>query len=112
MAFTAALISLDNKPLEESCRMVLFHFGNSVETGVIQSDRGGMTMIEKIGTHPLLMHNVSANITLKLKGAAPLKVYALNFDGSRLGEVKVKNNSFRASASLFKDAVTAYELVR
>ena len=107
------LISLDGKPLAESRRMVLLHFGNSVETGVVQVDKGDMTMIEKPGKYPLLMHNVSANISLKLKGSAPVTVYALNFDGSRQGKVKVKNNtSFRAAADLFKDAVTAYEIVR
>ena len=109
---TAALISLDGKPLEESRRMVLFHFGNSVENNVVQSDRGGMTLIEKKGTFPLLMHNISAKVSLKLKGKAPVKVYALNFDGSRQGEVKVKDNTFTASASLFKDAVVAYEIIR
>lgn len=109
---TAALISLDGKPLEESRRMVLFHFGNSVENNVVQSDRGGMTLIEKKGTFPLLMHNISAKVSLKLKGKATVKVYALNFDGSRQGEVKVKNNTFTANASLFKDAVVAYEIIR
>ena len=108
----ATLISLDGKPLAESRRMVLLHFGNSVEQGVVQSDKGDMTLIEKKGTFPLLMHNISADITLNVGGKEPFEVYALNFDGSRQGTVKVKNNTFRASASLFRDAVTAYEIIR
>ena len=107
---TAALMSLDNKPLAESKRMLLLHFGNSVETGVVHSDRGGMTQIEKQGTFPLLLHNISADITLT--SGKPFEVYALLFDGSRAGKVTVKNNTFKASAGLFKGGVVGYEIIK
>ena len=109
---TAALISLDGKPLADSKRMLLLHFGNSVESGVVHSDRGGMTQIEKKGAFPLLIHNVGADISLKLKGNAPIEVYALLFNGERAGKVKVKNNAFKASADLFKGGVIGYEIIR
>ena len=107
---TAALMSLDDKPLAESKRMLLLHFGNSVETGVVHSDRGGMTQIEKQGTFPLLLHNISADITLT--SGKPFEVYALLFDGSRAGKVTVKNNTFKASAGLFKGGVVGYEIIK
>ena len=109
---TAALISLDGKPLAESRKMLLMHFGNSVESGVVHSDRGGMTQVEKRGVFPLLIHNVAADVSLKLKGTATIEVYALRFNGERAGRVKVKNNSFKASADLFKGGVVGYEIIR
>lgn len=109
---TAALISLDGKPLADSKRMLLLHFGNSVESGVVHNDRGGMTQIEKKGAFPLLIHNVGADISLKLKGGSPIEVYALLFNGERAGKVKVKNNAFKASADLFKGGVIGYEIIR
>ena len=107
---TAALISLDGKPIVQSKHMVLFHFGNSVESGVVHSDRGGMTKVEKKGSFPLLIHNISADISLKLD--APFEVYALTFDGSRVGKVQTKGLTFKASAGLFKGGVVAYEIIR
>ena len=81
-----------------------------MESGVVHSDRGGMTKVEKKGSFPLLIHNISADISLKLD--APFEVYALTFDGSRVGKVQTKGQTFKASAGLFKGGVVAYEIIR
>ena len=109
---SASLISLDGKPLKESRRMVLIHIGDAASTGTVHVDRGGMTMIKNEGDFPHLIRNVSAKVSLKLDKDTGIKVDALGMDGRVLGSVKVKNNTFEASAGLFPGGVVAYEITR
>ena len=84
----------------------------AASTGTVHVDRGGMTMIKKEGDFPHLIRNVSAQVSLKLDKGSGIKVNALGMDGRVLGSVKVKNNTFNASAGLFKGGVVAYEITR
>ena len=80
--------SMDDKPLAESRRILLFHLTNVLNTGM-QFANEKMTTLVKRGELPHLVRAGSADITLK-NSRPGLKLYAVDFSGKRLREEKAE----------------------
>ena len=110
-----AIMSVDNKPLKTSKRMLLIHLTDITNTGSKVEFTGTRASTKFLGRLPLLVRNAKSKVTLNLP-AKGLKVYALSADGARLGEVKCVKSAdkltFTANTAMFKEGVMAYEVER
>lgn len=106
------IVSVDNKKIAESERMLLLHLTDTQATKMKFSSRK-MTLMEKWGETPFLAARGEAKVTINL---APEKytLYAVDTAGKRLHEVKfsAKNNKISFDAKVFtkSGSVLAYEL--
>ena len=111
---TLSLHSLDNRPLSESARMILFHLSDSTNSGLRFRD-SDMNIVEKMGGLPHLVKAAKAEITLKLP-EANYELWALNLAGKRVFSIPlVKANggrNFMASTITDSGVCFIYELVR
>ena len=107
------IISVDNKPLKESGRMLLLHLTDTQATKTKYSSEK-MTLMEKWGNTPFLAARGEAKITLDLDPGKYI-LYAVNTAGERLHEVKFSSNngkiSFDAVVFTKSGSVLAYELI-
>lgn len=90
---TVALLSLDNKPLGESRKILLFQLANLAGTKQKFSDKQ-RKLLESWGELPILLEKCQANVELSLP---EMKVEALKLDGSPNGTIpaEYKNNKLR-----------------
>ena len=106
--------SIDGQPLDSSRRLLLLHLTELKNSHMKFGDRD-MTLLEEWGTLPLLMRSGQAELVLK-RDFAGFRLYALDFDGSRLFELPLSAVSGRTGIVLdnFRNgfAVAAYELVQ
>lgn len=106
-----ALSSLTKQPLSRSSHILI--------TAVSRCEPKGMTYtsplmreIKSLGSRPLLMQPVEANILLRREDKRPIKVYALKTDGSRKEEVKADLQKGTLKIRIDgKHAAVHYELV-
>ena len=112
MFTTAALISLDGKPLTDSRNILVLHLTNTLASDAVFSP--DLRIVRKDGKQPLLVKRSSAEITLRTP--ALYSVQALAADGSVLGKLPGvrRGNSFcfTADTGCFPGGVMAYHLTR
>ena len=110
---TVALISLDNKTLNQSRSMLLLHLTNVNSSGMVFGTPQ-MTLLRKNGTMPALVYRSSVDITLKTPHN--YRITALTADGAPLGTVSGRRSGcgfhFKADTGCFKGGVMAYHLTR
>ena len=78
--------SMDGRPLASSGRILLTHLPRMYNTGDRFADRRGRYIL-KIGTLPYLVVRTCAEVKLAVDDPSRLKVFALDTDGTRRGEV-------------------------
>lgn len=115
-AATVWISSLDNQPIIRSGRLLLTHLTDIQNTNIQYAEEERQTLL-KWGSLPHLVRNGTAKISLALAEPQRYKVYALETDGTRAGEVPVKivkgRLRFDASTAVFKENATiVYEIVR
>ena len=81
--------AMDGRPLATSSRVLLTHLVNTYNTGDRFADRAGRYLLE-IGNLPYLVTRARAMVTLAVERPEAVRVYALDTDGSRRGEVAVR----------------------
>ena len=115
MPQTVSVSTLDERPIGESGRMLLFHLTNVLPNKTRFSDER-MTLLESWGEPRLLLRRDPVKVSLKLDPGVPPTVDALRFDGSTAGRVasKFENGilSFTADPGVFPGGVMAYLLSR
>ncbi len=96
--------AMDDKPLPDSKRVLLFHLTNVLNTNM-QFSNPKMTTLVKRGTLPYLVHAGSADVTLK-NSSQDLKLYAVDFSGRRLREVRTeyKDGAYQFKLEIAGDA--------
>jgi len=115
-AATVWVSSLDNQPIGNSGRMLLTHLTDIQNTNVRYAEDSRQTLLAW-GTLPHLARNGYAEISLAVKDPQNFKVYALETDGHRAGEIPariVKDRlRFDAKTDTYKDNATiVYEIVK
>ena len=115
-AATIWISSLDNKPLKSSSRMLLTHLTDIQNTNIHYAEEERQTLLDW-GTLPHLVRNGNAKISIALLQPELFKVYALETDGSRVGEIPVKvvkgRLCFNAKTATFKaNATIIYEIIK
>ena len=112
---TVSVSTLDERPIGESGRMLLFHLTNVLPNKTRFSDER-MTLLESWGEPRLLLRRDPVKVSLKLEPGMPPTVDALRFDGSTAGRVasKFENGvlTFTADPGAFPGGVMAYLLSR
>lgn len=108
--------SMDGKDLASSSRILLTHLTRLYNSGDRFADRDGRYLLAN-GTTPYMMPRAQAKVTLALVRPENTKVYALDTDGSRRGEVAatVENGKLAFACDTARDATQAtylYEIVR
>ncbi len=94
--------AMDNKPLAESRRVLLFHLTNVFNTNM-QFSNPKMTTLVNRGTLPYLVRAGSADVSLKNRNPG-LKLYVVDFGGKRLREEKTE---YADGAYTFKAEISA-----
>ena len=87
---TLALLALDNLPLTESRKMLLFHLTDVTNTGITFED-GTRRVLKAHGTLPLLLRRGRCRI--QLTGRHGLTVNALGLDGQTRGAIPVRESA-------------------
>ena len=77
-----AALSLDDRPLPESRRILLVYATDALNSGATFEQEDRVILREK-GTLPVLMQCGVFSVSLKNQKAATLTVWALGLDGSR-----------------------------
>ncbi len=112
-AVTVALISLDDKALEESREMLFLHLTNVNCTGMVFGSPQ-MTLLRKEGGMPALVQKGSAEVTLR--SSHDYRITALTVDGAPLGTIQGRRSRdgfvFHVDTGCFKGGVMAYHLTR
>lgn len=108
-------IAIDGKTLAESSRMLLLHLSNTDTEGTRYASPE-MTVLLSYGKGATVVRKAVSQVSLKVSGDG-WKLYALNLEGRRVGEVPFRKNADGISftADTFGpngDALLAYELVR
>jgi hypothetical protein len=110
---TLAAISLDGRPLADSCRIVLIHLPDVQNSGVAFSD-GLYTVQTAWGELPLLAHRSACTAALRLPEG--FRVTALPADARVLGPVAGERREghlrFAVDPAAFDGCALAYELAR
>lgn len=106
---TVALISLDNRPLSESRKVLLLHLVEMANTD--QTFRSARrNVLESYGKGPLLLRRCRTEVSLHLPEKR--RVETLDFSGRRTGEVSVRRSDgalhFTADTALRPHGVMAY----
>ena len=89
---TVWLSSLDDKPLTESGRILVTHLTDLQNTEIHYAEKACKTLLAW-GKLPHLVRAGKADVQLKRKDAATLKVWALSTSGKRLFEVASKSDN-------------------
>ncbi len=93
--------STDGKPLGDSRRILLVAAARMQNTGqVLGLDAKGFPNYTSIGKAPALIEALRGHVTLTSRLASNLKVYALDVEGRRLGEVPAITTKDRLSFTL------------
>ena len=87
---TTAVISLDEKPLEKSQKMLVFHIFDLRNTNQRFRD-GNLNIMEKWGKVPMLAQRSTMEITSK-RDLSGYELTALALDGTELKKIPFKNN--------------------
>ena len=109
--------SLDGRGLATSSRILLTHLTRLYNTGDRFADRDGCWLLASGGA-PQLMPRARAKVGLRLDGSARVRVFALDSDGSRRGEVPAARGADGALSFVCDtardpaQATYLYELVR
>jgi hypothetical protein len=78
---TIMLVSLDNKPLATSSRMLLQVISEENNYGWETSVAQGVREITNLGSAPLVVRDLQGTVSLKRADAGQLKITALDFNG-------------------------------
>ena len=110
-----ALVSVDNRKLSDSRRMVLVYATNALNTGMVFLSPD-MRTLKELGTTPVLVETGSFEFELKNRNAEKLRLYALATDGSRRFEIPLRKERTSVRAKIdtasFQDGPSLYfELV-
>jgi hypothetical protein len=109
---TVSVHSLDDKPLKESSRMVLFHLTDVRNNKMKHRDKK-QTILEEWGELPHLVRGGETEITLNTANAG-LKVWAIDMAGKRIKEMPVVKKggtlSFVANTVQEEGTSLAYEI--
>ena len=110
-----ALVSVDNRKLSDSRRMVLVYATNALNTGMVFLSPD-MRTLKELGTPPVLVETGSFEFELKNRNAEKLRLYALATDGSRRFEIPLRKERTSVRAKIdtasFQDGPSLYfELV-
>jgi hypothetical protein len=90
---TTALVSLDNKPLKTSGKMLLQVMSEDNNYGgQTKTVDGGLKKITSLGASPIVVKNFAGRVLLKHPDAARLKVTALDFNG--YPQLRLKSAAF------------------
>ncbi len=106
--------AVDNRPLATSKRILLLHLPDHKGTGMRFRD-SELSFLEDWGATPILLARgeVEATVNRELAG---FRLYVLEGDGSRLGELPIRNSGGKSVFTLCSEwqgrGVIAYELVR
>ncbi len=108
--------TLDGRPLETSGRILLTHLTRLYNTGDSFADRDGCYLLAN-GKPPYLMPRARAQVRLAVADPQGVKVFALDTDGARRGEIPatVQDGALVFTCDTARDAEQAtylYELVR
>jgi uncharacterized membrane protein len=113
---TLCLSAMDGNPIATSKRLLLMHLTNTLNTQMKFRDQQGR-ILEEWGRLPLLVKKGTADLTLELKNAAQIKVYAVNLAGQHIKEMQTTVDAqgrliFTADTYAVKsEGVMAYELI-
>jgi hypothetical protein len=86
---TVWVSSVDGRPIGKSRRLIITHLTDLQNTGTRFAERARQTLLDW-GKLPHLVRSGSAEVALKLDGAARAEVWALAASGRRVGEVEVE----------------------
>ena len=108
--------ALDGRDLVESDRILVTHLTRLYNTGDRFADRDGCYLLAN-GTAPYLMPHARAEVALVWTGSGSVRVYALDSDGARRGEVpaSIRDGRLAFTCDTARDARQAtylYEIVR
>ena len=108
--------SLDGRDLAVSGRILLTHLTRLYNTGDRFADRDGAYLLAS-GSAPYLMPRARAEVRLALAGPGTARVYALDTDGARRGEVPavLRDGRLAFTCDVARDPAQAtylYEIVR
>ena len=109
---TVAVFSMDDKPLMDSERLLLFQLSDIVNSGDTFSDQS-RTQLTAFGQLPLLLRRARCEIALHT--GENYRVYALSSAGARKREIRGErtNGIFRMKLDNFRfGGSTMYELIR
>ncbi|MDD2597812.1 MAG: hypothetical protein PHO37_01115 [Kiritimatiellae bacterium] len=115
-AATVWISSLDKNPIATSHRLLLTHLTDIQNTGIKYAEDERQTLLNW-GDLPHLARAGTAKISLALAQPEQYKVYALETNGARAGEIPVTlvkgRLCFDAKTATFKNSATiVYEIVR
>ena len=111
-----ALVSIDNRKLSDSQRMVLVYATNALNTGMVFLSKD-MRILKDHGRTPVLVETGSFRFRLANRNAEKLHLYALATDGSRRFEIPLKKKGGKEveaaiDTATFRDGPSLYfELV-
>ena len=110
---TIAAMSLDGRPLEESCSLLIFQLSDLSNSGQRSTDESKRMILDP-GDRPLLLRRATARIGIR--STAPFRVTALNADGAPVGTVAGERKagvfSFPADNAAFPGGVLGWHLTR
>ncbi|MFA7172886.1 MAG: hypothetical protein WC340_05645 [Kiritimatiellia bacterium] len=115
-AATVWISSLDKNPIATSQRLLLTHLTDIQNTGIKYAEDERQTLLDWGGL-PYLARAGTAKISLALAQPEQYKVYALETNGARTGEIPTKFIQGRLcfdakTATLKNNATIVYEIVR
>ncbi len=105
--------AVDGRPLTESSRLLILHLTDVKNTGMRFRDRE-MNVVEAWGKPPVLLRRGRAEVSLQ-RDFTGFRLYAVDFDGSRLGEIPLTAADGATRFTLdtaLHGGVAAYELIR
>lgn len=108
--------SLDAAPLTESRRMLILGVGDAINSGAVFADKD-RKVLKELGSFPILVKPVRGEIVLRRPVAknARVRLWALEFNGSRVREVPVQTTADQIKIQLVtaEDAnpIFQYELI-
>ena len=110
-AFAAVFAAaMDDKPLSGSSRILLMHLAD-VKNSDQRFRDSTMQVVESGGTTPLLFRHAECQVTF-LRPLDGFKLYALDFDGTRLKELPLQETMSLDNYAIADKVIAAYELVR
>ena len=108
--------AIDAKPIKESRRLLILTVGDALNSGTTFANKSRQTL-EALGTFPVLIKPVKAEITLRrsLASGESAKLYALTFNGDRQSEVPIQSSPdgllLTLDSTALGNPVFQYELV-
>ena len=94
-----AAVSIDDKALADSKRIVLVYATNALNSDMVFLSED-MRVLKDFGKAPILVECGSFSFKLNNRNAAKLKLYALNTDGSRRFEIPLQKKAETVQASI------------